>query len=50
MRELRKTFSLTGKNVTQEIIISHVGKGKVKEKDVNKQQIEGNNIKQQQIS
>lgn len=34
----------------QEIRISHVGKGKENEKDVNKQQIEENNIEQQQIS
>lgn len=44
MRELKKTLSLTGKDVTQEIRISHVGTGNVKEKDVNKQQIEGDEI------
>lgn len=50
MRELKKTCSLTGKDVTQEIRISHVRRGKEKEKNVNKQQIERNNIEQQQIS
>lgn len=34
MRELKKTFSLTGKDVTQEIRISHVRKEERKSKRI----------------